>query len=138
MNYQGRHMLGKRLSLAVRCRDSSGVPALPDQAPVALVYSGSALVLSLRLPIRDRQDLTGWFAGSLLLDSRFATGRYRIVYQYAVSGTAGGDTDCFEIVQGGQADGAGLALIYYSRPASDFCLLQADSGRLLRRRNPRL
>ncbi len=138
MSYLGRQMLGGRILLGVRCQGPTGVPLVPDQAPVALVYSSSGLVASLRLPIRDRQDLDGWFQTSLLLDSRFSTGLYRVVYQYTISGVAGGDTDTFEVVPGGQADGAGLALVYYSRPASDFCLLQSDSGRLIRKRNPRL
>ncbi len=138
MSYLGRYMLGQRIFLGVRCLGAAGVPSLPDEAPVAQVYSSTALVLSLRLPIQDRQDLDGWFGASLLLDSRFVEGPGRVLYQYTVSGTAGGQVDQFEIVPGGQADGAGLALVYYSRPASDFVLQQVDSGRLLRRRNPRL
>lgn len=138
MAYRGRHPLGSRLLLGVRCLNGSGTPTLPDNAPVALVYSSTGLVASLRLPVVDRQDVTGWFAQPLLLDSRFAAGPHRVVYQYSLSGTAGGQSDHFEVVPGGHADGAGLAVSYYSRPASDFVLLQTDSGRLLRRRNPRV
>lgn len=134
----GRYILGDTIGLSCWCRDSSATPTEPDQAPVAVITSESAHVTTLRLPIHDRYGVTGYFHLPLVLDNRFAAGQYVVTYQYVVGGTAGGDVSTFEIVGGGHTDGPGIGLFYYRRPTSDYCLIQTDGGRIIRRRNPRL
>lgn len=138
MSYKGRYILGDTVPLDVWCRSSAATPTEPDQAPVAIVCSDTAQVLVQRLPICDRYGITGYFHYPLRLDGRFAAGSYRVLYQYSIGGTAYGHAESFEVAAGGHADGPALALFYYRRPTSDFVVLQADSGRIIRRRNPRL
>lgn len=138
MDYYGRYIPGDTVGLAVVCTDANGVPTLPDQAPVAVICSGSAQVATLRLPVHERHVVTAFFHHPIQLDTRFATGHYRVVYQYTLSGVAFSKVASFEVAAGGHADGPGLALFYFARPASDFVLMQADSGRIIRRRNPRI
>lgn len=125
------------MPLSVWCRTAAGTPTEPDNAPVAVINSSTAHVLTVRLPILDRFVTTGFFHYPLQLDGRFATGQYSVVYQYAIGGTSLSQEESFEIVAGGHVDGHGLSLFYLTRPTSNFVLLQTDLGRLIRRRNPR-
>ena len=133
-----RYQLGDVVPLACLTKNGSGTPALPDDSPVARIYSDNAPVATLSLPIADRYQRPGFFELPLLLDARFAVGRCSVVYQWAIGGVKGGDIDYFEVVAGGDQDGAGLALYYFERPTSSFVLLQTDAGRIVRRRNPQL
>src|SRR5205085_10199998 len=98
----------------------------------------TALVATIRLPAVDKFARPAYFQFPLLLDARFVAGSYRVVYFWTIAATLYGDADSFEIAEGGQEDGAGLALFYFERPTSSFALVQTDSGRIIRRRNPRL
>lgn len=137
MTYRGRYQLGRFLPLAIRCRDADGIPVEPDTAPVALVAGPSGAIDSLRLGIRDRFQLTGYFQTNLRLDSRFTVGNYQVLYTWSIGGTAYSEQDDFEVLPGGHADGAALSLFYVPRPQADYLLLGMDSGKILRRRNPR-
>lgn len=138
MEHLGRYTLGDTLAIPVWCRDSSGTPAEPTNAPVATVSSDTALVASYRLPICDRYASTGFFSLPVQLGSAYTTGSYRVVVQYTISSTAYAYAASFEVVAGGHADGPALACYYFARPTSDFIIMQCDSGRVVRRRNPRL
>ncbi len=138
MAYRGRYLLGDRLPLSVLCLNGSGVPSVPDRSPFVLLFSGSTLIVSYRIPVNDKQRQTGLFQFVQQLDSRFSVGRLRAVYQYQISGTSYGSEDAAEIVAGGDANGAGVGLYYFRAPQADHALVQVDSGRVLRRRNPRL
>lgn len=138
MEHIGRFAQGDTLALSVWCLDSAGTPAEPTNAPVATICSDTAQVASIRLPICDRYATTGYFSYPLQLDSRFPAGSYRVVYQYTISSTAYGSSESFDVVAGGHADGPALACYYFARPTSDFIIMQCDSGRVIRRRNPRL
>lgn len=138
MRFAGRFILGDTVLLSCLCRDAENVPMKPDRAPVAVVTGDSALTLTMKLPIRDRFTLPGYFAYPLVLDSRFAVGHYTVGYQWVIAGTPYGSTGCFEVTGGGQADGPGLAMFFLHRPQSDWVLLQTDGGRMIRRRNPRI
>lgn len=142
--YRGRYLLGEYVPLLLYCRNGSGTPSVPDNAPLMRVYSSSGLVLdgtvplSRKMAIEDRYVLDGVFKDKLHLGSLFSTGPYRVVYTYAVSGTAYGDEDRFEVKAGGHSDGAGISMFHYPNPRNDSVLVQCESGRLIRRRNPRL
>ena len=138
MAFRGRYFLGDRLPLSLLCVNGSGVPSVPDRSPYVLLFSGSSLIVSYRIPVHDKQGQTGLFQFVQQLDSRFAVGRLRAVFQYKISGTNYGSTDTAEIVAGGDANGAGVGLYYFRAPQADHALVQVDSGRILRRRNPRL
>ncbi len=137
--YHGRFLQGSRVPLSLLTKNSTHVPTAPDDAPVAVISRAGSLIQSIRMPVQDRFAQTGWFQYPLLLGSLFPAGQYRVVYQYVISGTAYGDVGSFEVVgTAGHPDGAGISMIWYARPTSDFVLVQTESGRIIRRRNPRL
>jgi hypothetical protein len=137
VEYRGRYIQGDAVQLSVLTRDNARLPTVPDTAPVAAVCLGSEQVATFRLPIVDRFAQRGYFSLPLVLDARFVAGSYRVVYQWLLSGVMYSAAESFEVVAGGQGDGAGLAMFYLHRPASDWVLLQTDGGRMIRRRNPR-
>ncbi len=61
----------------------------------------------------------------------------RVLYQYEIDSIAFADEDLFEIVAGGTTDGVGISSYYYRRPQQSFVLVQAEGGRLLKKRNPK-
>lgn len=136
-DYLGRWQLGERLPLSVRCRSSADTPAEPASAPLAMIYSDSGFVTSQLMPITDRYGVTGVFAFELLLDGRFAVGRHTVIYHYTISSVPLMAQQDFEVVAAGNFDGAGLSMFYYRRPGAGYLLTHQDSGRLIRKRNPR-
>jgi hypothetical protein len=133
-----RVQLGDFLNLRVWARDSSMTPTLPARAPVADIFTDSgSKVLSVKLPIEDRYGVTAFFQHRLFLDDKFSPGRHRVIYSYIVS-TNKLDEDAFEVVAGGNGLGAGISMHHLFHPTSEFLLLQTNSGRLLRLRNPRV
>jgi hypothetical protein len=135
--YRGRFVLGEEVPLGVLCFDGSGTPSAPDAAPMVDVYSGAAKVLSGQpLPALDKFGTTGLFAWPLLLDARFAPGKYTAVYRYLVGGTAGGDEDTFDVLAGGNADGQVLSMFWYPRPQANFIVYQTSDGSIRKGRNP--
>lgn len=134
----GRYQLGAIVPLSVWCVDGNRTPTLPVRSPVALVYSETGLVLTQRLPIMDRFQNTAYFLYRQNVDSRFAEGKYTVVYNYKIGSTDYGETDDFEVVGGGHPDGLALSMYYFALPTMDYVLTHNDSGRIIRRRNPRL
>lgn len=133
----GRYQLGEIVPLSVWCRSAVLTPTEPAQAPVATIMSSTAQVASIRLPIQDRYGSTAFFQYPLQLDGRFATGDYSVVVQYTIGGVPLADVLTFTVVGGGNFDGAALSMFYYRRPGANFLLTAHDSGRLIRKRNPR-
>lgn len=137
--YHGRFIQGERVPLSVWTRNASRTPVLPDAAPIALISRSGSPIQSLRLPIRDRYQVVGFFQIPLLLGTLYPAGQYRVVYQWLIGGNPYSELASFEVVgTAGHPDGAGLSMLWYARPTSDFVLVQCESGRIIRRRNPRL
>ena len=137
--YRGRYQLGSIVPLSVWCRTSADTPTAPSNCPSMQVFNDSGTrVASLLIPIHDRYAVTGFFLYPLSLDHRFATGRYRVVYHYTVSGATKMEEDEFEVVAGGSVDGQAMNMYYLSLPQSNYVLLQTDTGRVLKLRNPKL
>lgn len=137
--YRGRWQLGQEIPLAVLCVDADETPTNPDAAPFLDVYSTSAKVIAgRRLPLLDRNGQRAFFQLNLRLDSRFAAGVYQVVYHYTIGSYLGQVHDTFEVVAGGDADGASIAAYWYERPHADFLVRQLDSGQLVKGKNPRL
>lgn len=136
--YLGRRQLGQRLPLGIQCRDASGTPTAPSVPPFLEIWSGTTLVLSQEMPIRDRYSVTGLFHFKQFLDSRFAAGFYQVLYHYVVGSHVGIDADEFEIVAGGNDDGSIIAMTYFQKPQAGFIVYQTDAGLVLQGRNPHL
>lgn len=140
--YLGRYQQGEELPLAVRTTDAAGAPADPQAEPVATIYrDGAALtrVKQVALAAHDRGAVAGAFRLPLFLGAEFSTaGRYLAVIRWATAGGAARcRTDCFHVLPGGDADGAVVALTFVARPDANHLVMQTDSGRLVRGRNPR-
>ena len=138
MAFLGQYQLGRKVLLSVRTSTSADVPTLPDDAPSATIYGSSGPILVQLVPIFDQDDITGLFQFDLHLDARFSEGNYGILYEYAIGGTRIVETDNFDILPGGHADGTGIGMYFFQHPARDWLLLQTDGGWVRRLRNPRV
>lgn len=133
----GRYQLGQEVALTLLCTDASGTPTNPVSAPHADIFRGSTKVLSgLLFPVLDAGSTTGLFQRNVFLGNLFSTGRHQVVFRYLVGSYLGQVTDDFEILAGGDPDGAVIAAHWYERPHAGFVVQQKDSGKLIKGRNP--
>lgn len=137
--YLGRFQLGDSIPLSLGTRTGDGVlgPQLPSAAPVAKTYDASGtLVETIKLPIKNRYKVTAYFEKRHRLSSSYSAGRYLIVYQWVISATTYQAAAVFDIIEGGNADGAVIALQGVSRPEAIKVLYETESGKLNVGRNP--
>lgn len=135
--YRGRYTLGQVVPLSVQTMNNSGRATLPASAPIADVFSDSGFVDTFKLPIHDRYAITAYFLHQFRLDSRFSTGRHRVLYRYKIGSDTKLESEEFEIVAGGTVHGQSIALHYFDDPQNRVVLNQTDGGQLLKLRNPR-
>lgn len=140
--YLGRHQQGEFLPLAVVTTTPAGAAEDPRAEPVATFYrdGGSlTLVRQVTLFAHDRGAVVGAFRASLFLGAEFSTaGRYLVVIRWTTAdGVARCTTATFYLLPGGSADGAVIGMVFVSRPDANNLVMQTDSGRMLRGRNPR-
>jgi hypothetical protein len=138
--YLGSYQLGDRVGLVVDCHRPGAVAELPDAAPVATIVgpSGTA-VRTLAVPPPEPISQPGLFTFGLHLDGRFAPGRYAVRFSYTVLGaTRVPKLATFEVLPGGDPDGAALAMYHFQRPHAAFLVRQLDSGKIVKGRNPRV
>jgi len=133
----GEYKLGDRLPLNLWVRSSSA-PTLPDDPPRAIVSSTSAQVESLLMPVKDQLNETALFFTQVCLDGKYSTGMHLVQYIYQLSSTVTSEIHTFNILGGGDDDGTGIAMEYFSVSPSEYLLVQSDNGNLIRRKNPRL
>ena len=134
--YLGDYQLGDLVQIPVWCRNSSGTPAEPDAAPIAFVYSGDDQVDVRKLPILDRENVTGFFQFRLSLDAAYDTGYYQVIVRYVISSTEYAATWQFQILAGGNSQGNGIAMYHFRQPAAEYLLLQTNHGTVKLLRNP--
>jgi hypothetical protein len=135
--YRGRYQNGDTVPLRVLCRDAAGVPGVPPRAPQVTVWSPAGAKVRVRvMPVLDRYGQAGLFHYPLYLDGDFAPGLYRAVYNYNLGSYVGIEEDGFEVLAGGNADGAVVALHFYVRPHARFVMQSLDSGKMVQGRNP--
>jgi hypothetical protein len=132
----GHYQLGQLLPLRVWTHTNARVPTEPDAAPfVQVIAENGTITYATTLPILDRQRVTGYFHYRLSLDARFSAQRYDVIYTYSISGTVLAAQASFEVLPGGDAKGAGIAIHFFRQPSADFVLLQ--SGKALQKlKNP--
>lgn len=135
---RGRYQLGEDVPLALWCRDASGAPSAPNEAPSADIWSSSAKIRTLYLPAQDRAVVTGFFSYRLFLNSSYAPGLYRVNYRYRIGSFHVLEQDQFEILPGGDPAGAVIAMFDFEKPDAVFIVQSLDSGRIVRGKNPRL
>ena len=140
--YLGRWQPGEFLPLQVVTTKPGRVAQDPTREPVATIYrDGSSLTLvrQVTLAAHDRGAAVGAFRLPLFLGAEFSvSGRYLVVIRWTtVAGVARCRAGTFYLLPGGSADGAVIGMAFVSRPDANHLVMQTDSGRMLRGRNPR-
>lgn len=139
--YRGRTQLGIEIPLGVQCFNASGNAVAPDACPTMTIYSGTTntpVIAAYSIPVRDRFNATGQFAYRQFLDTRFASGKYWVLYKWTASTFSGHVLDVFDIVDGGDPKGQYISLFFMQKPSADFIVGQTDGGILTKGRNPRV
>lgn len=137
--YLGRVQLGEWLTVPLNTDDRLQ-PTAPPAAPSLAVFDHTgAKVAQALVPAADLAGVTGLFAARIRLGATFATGRYLVCLQYR---TAGGASRLkaahFDVVAGGDANGAIVAMTFYQRPQANYLVCRLDSDQRLLARNPRI
>jgi hypothetical protein len=141
-DYLGRWQQGEILPLSVTTTTAAGAAEDPQAEPVATVYrDGASLtrVVQATLAAHDRGAAVGRFRLPFFLGAEFSTaGRYLVVIRWVTDGGVPRvRTGTFYLLPGGSADGAVIGMAFVSRPDANHLVMQTDSGRILRGRNPR-
>lgn len=136
MTWLGEYKLGDRLPLQLWVR-SSDAPTLPDAPPRAIVMSSAGdQIQSKLLPIHDTKSTTALFLSEICLDGKYATGAHVVQFLYTISSVVMSELHRFNITAGGNVNGTGMAMEYFSVSPNEFLLVQNDNGSLIRLRNP--
>lgn len=140
--YLGRWQQGEFLPLAVSTTKAGRVAEDPAAEPVATIYRDGttlSLVRQVTLAAHDRGATSGAFRHPLFLGAEFsAAGRYLVVIRWTTAaGVARCQAGTFYLLPGGSADGAIIGMCFIARPDANHLVMQTDSGRMLKGRNPR-
>lgn len=135
--FLGFYQLGSLLPLRCRTHTSAGVPTLPDAAPQARLLDESGNTIKLvSLPLLERERITAYFHTFISLTESFTAQRYTVLYTWLISSTLMAKKEEFEIIAGGTAKGAGIAMHYFRQESADYVLYQNDAGVLNKLRGP--
>lgn len=136
MMYLGRQELGVEVRIEALCVDASNHPVNPDSAPSIDVWQSGTKVLSgLAMFPEERTKVTGLFVRPLYLKN-LTPGRFQVVVRWQSGAFDGMDEHHFEIVPGGNSDGAVMAAVYYEVPNGRFIVHELDSGKIRPGKNP--
>lgn len=137
-----RYQLGDWLELVVQTTNGAGTPTPPDNCPTAKIFSGAgSLIDTVTIPVVHKPSGTEYyFERRWRLGSSYAAGAYMVVIEYTT--TSGAyvckDLSTFHIAAGGNTEGACIGSYWHSVPEAEQVCYQADGGRMLSRRFPRL
>lgn len=133
----GRFTLGQFAPLTCVCTNGSGTPAAPTYAPTVKVYDSTGTrVLSALMPPLDRYGATGAFSYELRLGSSYAVGSYMVSMSWVISGTTYSAAGNFEVVAGGDADGAVVSMVELRKPHGNWLVQRLDSDQRVLARGP--
>ena len=135
----GRFELGQELVVPMLCTDGSGVAVVPDVPPAIALYNAAGVkVLSAQMACRDRYGATGLFLYRTPLNATFAVGKWSASVAWKAAGVGRVRAFQFEIVAGGDANGAVVGLYFLERPQANYVVQKTDGGARSFGRNPRL
>ena len=137
MSYLGNYLKGELVPVTFVAVDADDAPAVPSQAPSAIVYQGATALATFKFPAIDQLKRTGVFQYMLFLGSSYTAGSYRIEYEWIISGNVYADVYEFDVATAGAMDGPGISLTTVNHPAAQYALMHTRSGRIIKRRNPR-
>jgi hypothetical protein len=135
--YLGRKQLGQEVSFSVASAGGdSEIPSWPSLPPTLDIWKGTTLVLSgLKMPKIDGA-VVGLFQLAVYLDERFSTGYYQGVSRWLRGTYSAVQIDDFRILDGGNPDGAVIAMFHHEMPQARFIVMQTDAGKIQRGKNP--
>lgn len=134
-----RQQLGDELDITVQVVDAAMTPQTPDAAPTLRIYNSSGTkVATILMPPADRENVSGLFEHTLLLNWTYAVGFYSWRASYTVGGVAGVNEGYFEVAAGGSADGAIIAIAFMQNPDGTALVQHTDNDTFLLSRNPRV
>lgn len=133
----GRYNLGQRVPITFLTRNASRVASTPDASPVLRIYTAAGSLLAAKVaPPLDKAHVTGLFDYSLVLNSSYATGIYDVHISWLISSSPFQTMRRFEVLAGGDSDGALISQHHYERPHAEFLVQRADSDQRILTRNP--
>jgi hypothetical protein len=139
--FLGRYQLGEEVAVPLLAVTPPGaIPRDPDLPPAVMVYDGNgAKVLSdLVPPAADRPRAPGLCSYRLSLGTSFGTGLYSVALCYRVFGAAYLRTHTFEVIEGGDPNGAVVSMFPVERPQGRYLVSRTDAGTRTFGRNPGL
>lgn len=135
--FLGFYQLGDLLPLRCRTQNAAGTPLTPAAAPQArIIAEDGNTALTVSLPMHDQERLTGYFHHQVSLSGQFSSQRYTVIYSWLNGVTPMAITEEFEVILGGSASGAGIAMHFFRQEAADYVLYQDDTGELNKLRGP--
>jgi hypothetical protein len=142
--YFGRFQQGGELYLTVRTTTRGTLnPDTPLSAPFLQIYREASppvkVLDSSYLAAYQPGLMTGVFRLSVFFGALFTTAdRYFAIVRWTDSGGNGVQAVYpFELMPGGNSDGAVIAMAEVVRPDARYLLCSTDGGLLVRRKNPR-
>lgn len=137
--YLGNFTQGREVLLPLLAVDDGPTALWPTAAPRVRVYDADGtLILAAFLPACDRSRATGLFVYRLALDDSFVPGRYHAYFAWTSSGVVRARAANFDVVAGGDADGAVVSLHHLGRPQGDKTVAKTDGGKRLFLGDPRV
>jgi len=134
--YLGRYFQGDILPVTVQCTNAAGTPTVPDNPPAIDFRGSSGQILQAQMPVLDRYSVTGLFSYPLRVNASFPAGRYSATVFYKAGTHNGLDVHDFEVVSGGDSDGAIVTQYYWQRPEATYLVQQTEAENILLKRNP--
>lgn len=140
--YLGRFQQGQEIPLVLQCTDAEGSPDDPASIPRLSVFidrSGLQIIETVDMPADLRDVVVGLFRKPLFLGAAYSeAGRYLVLFKWLDSNNVPHvKTASFHILPNGSSDGSIIAMRYTSRPDANYLIWQCDSGRIIRKPNPR-
>lgn len=142
--YLGRFQQGQEIPLVLQCTDAEGSPDDPASIPQLSVFidrgaSGLQMIETVDMPADLRDVVVGLFRKPLFLGAAYSeAGRYLVLFKWLDSNNVPHvKTASFHILPNGSSDGSIIAMRYTSRPDANYLIWQCDSGRIIRKPNPR-
>lgn len=153
--YLGRFQQGSEIALVLQCTDAAGTPDDPTYLPWVQIWQDErndnhtddpddieapiTLIASHQIPADLRGVEDGVFRLPCFLGPLYAVaGRYIAIFKWTDSdGVAHTRSAAFHILPGGSADGTVISMFFSSRPNATYLVFQCDSGRIIRKPNPR-
>lgn len=153
--YLGRFQQGSEIAFVLQCTDAAGSPDDPTYLPWVQIWQDErndngttdpddieapiTLISSQQIPADLRGVEDGVFRLPHFLGSLYAVkGRYIAIFKWLDSdGIAQTRAASFHVLPGGSADGSVISMFFSNRANAAYLVFQCDSGRLIRKPNPR-